>query len=69
GAGKSTLVKGLIGYQPLDQGQLLLDQREVEIPDPRAAQRLGIGMVYQHFTVAPGLTVAENLLLARGRAA
>lgn len=67
GAGKSTLVKGLIGYQPLDQGQLLLDQREVEIPDPRAAQRLGIGMVYQHFTVAPGLTVAENLLLARGR--
>ncbi len=67
GAGKSTLVKGLIGYQPLDQGQLLLDQREVEIADPRAAQQLGIGMVYQHFTVAPGLTVAENLLLARGR--
>ena len=67
GAGKSTLVKGLIGYQPLDQGQLLLDNREVEIPDPRAAQRLGIGMVYQHFTVAPGLSVAENLLLARGR--
>ena len=67
GAGKSTLVKGLIGYQPLDQGQLLLDNREVAIADPRAAQRLGIGMVYQHFTVAPGLSVAENLLLARGR--
>ena len=66
GAGKSTLVKGLIGFQPLDQGQILLDQREVEIPHPRAAQKLGIGMVYQHFTVAPGLTVAENLLLARG---
>ena len=67
GAGKSTLVKGLIGYQPLDEGQILLDNREVEIADPRAAQRLGIGMVYQHFTVAPGLSVAENLLLARGR--
>jgi simple sugar transport system ATP-binding protein len=67
GAGKSTLVKGLIGYQPLDAGQLLLDNHEVEIADPRAAQRLGIGMVYQHFTVAPGLSVAENLLLARGR--
>jgi len=67
GAGKSTLVKGLIGYQPLDEGQILLDNHEVEIADPRAAQRLGIGMVYQHFTVAPGLSVAENLLLARGR--
>ncbi|MFZ5532757.1 MAG: ABC transporter ATP-binding protein [Pseudomonadota bacterium] len=67
GAGKSTLVKGLIGYQPLDEGQILLDNREVEITDPRAAQRLGIGMVYQHFTVAPGLSVAQNLLLARGR--
>jgi simple sugar transport system ATP-binding protein len=66
GAGKSTLVKGLIGYQPLDQGQILLDGREVEIGSPRAAQQLGIGMVYQHFTVAPGFTVAENLLLARG---
>jgi len=66
GAGKSTLVNGLIGYQPLDQGQILLDQREVEMSNPRAAQKLGIGMVYQHFTVAPGLSVAENLLLARG---
>ncbi|MGQ0502789.1 MAG: ABC transporter ATP-binding protein [Panacagrimonas sp.] len=66
GAGKSTLVKGLIGYQPLDQGQILLDGREVDMPSPRAAQKLGIGMVYQHFTVAPGFTVAENLLLARG---
>ncbi len=66
GAGKSTLVKGLIGYQPLDQGQILLDEREVEIGSPRAAQKLGIGMVYQHFTVAPGFTVAENLLLAQG---
>jgi simple sugar transport system ATP-binding protein len=67
GAGKSTLVKGLIGYAPLDQGQILFDGREVSIPQPRAAQALGIGMVYQHFTVAPGMTVAENLLLARGR--
>jgi general nucleoside transport system ATP-binding protein len=67
GAGKSTLVKGLIGYQRLDQGQILLDNREVDIADPRAAQQLGIGMVYQHFTLAPGLSVAENLLLARDR--
>jgi len=67
GAGKSTLVKGLIGYSPLDEGQIMFDDREVSVPNPRAAQALGIGMVYQHFTVAPGLTVAENLVLARGR--
>ncbi len=67
GAGKSTLVKGLIGYSALDQGAILLDGREHAIASPRAAHALGIGMVYQHFTLAPGLTVAENLFLARGR--
>jgi len=66
GAGKSTLVKGLIGYSPLDQGSILLDGREQAINSPRQAHALGIGMVYQHFTLAPGMTVAENLLLARG---
>ncbi|TDI75263.1 MAG: ABC transporter ATP-binding protein [Betaproteobacteria bacterium] len=66
GAGKSTLVKGLIGYSPLDQGKILLDGSEHAISSPRDAHALGIGMVYQHFTLAPGLTVAENLLLARG---
>jgi simple sugar transport system ATP-binding protein len=67
GAGKSTLVKGLIGYSPLDQGRILLDGVEHTISSPREAHSLGIGMVYQHFTLAPGLTVAENLLLARGQ--
>lgn len=66
GAGKSTLVKGLIGYSPLDQGSILLDDREHVIDSPRTAHALGIGMVYQHFTLAPGMSVAENLLLARG---
>ncbi|RXZ38660.1 ABC transporter ATP-binding protein [Oxalobacteraceae bacterium CAVE-383] len=66
GAGKSTLVKGLVGYSPLDQGTLLADDREVEIRNPKLPNALGIGMVYQHFTLAPSLTVAENLLLARG---
>src|SRR5690606_29616265 len=67
GAGKSTLVKGLIGYSPLDQGSILFDGREHAIATPRDSHALGIGMVYQHFTLAPGLTVAENLLLARGK--
>ena len=66
GAGKSTLVKGLVGYSPLDQGIIQADRREVEIRGPRIPNALGIGMVYQHFTLAPSLSVAENLLLARG---
>ncbi|WP_233886847.1 ABC transporter ATP-binding protein [Paraburkholderia flagellata] len=67
GAGKSTLVKGLVGYGVLDHGAMLADEREVHITSPRDAQALGIGMVYQHFTLADGLTVEENLLLARGK--
>ena len=67
GAGKSTLVKCVVGYQPADDGAVLIDGREREIRSPAAARALGIGMVYQHFTVVPGMTVAENLLLARGR--
>lgn len=67
GAGKSTLVKGLVGYGLLDEGQIVASGREVRIASPRDAQTLGIGMVYQHFTLASGLSVEENLLLARGR--
>jgi general nucleoside transport system ATP-binding protein len=66
GAGKSTLVKGLVGYGVLDDGQIAADGKEVRIHSPRDAQALGIGMVYQHFTLASGLSVEENLLLARG---
>ncbi|HEY6512479.1 MAG TPA: ABC transporter ATP-binding protein [Burkholderiaceae bacterium] len=67
GAGKSTLVKCVVGYHRPDDGAVLLDGREQEISSPTVARELGIGMVYQHFTVVPGLTVAENLLLARGK--
>ncbi len=66
GAGKSTLVKCLSGYHAADAGALILDQREQTLASPTDARRLGIGMVYQHFTVVPGMTVAENLLLATG---
>jgi simple sugar transport system ATP-binding protein len=67
GAGKSTLVKGLVGYGVLDEGEFTADGRQVKIASPRDAQALGIGMVYQHFTLAAGLSVEENLVLARGR--
>jgi simple sugar transport system ATP-binding protein len=66
GAGKSTFVKCIVGYHRSDQGSLILDQREREITSPSVARLAGIGMVYQHFTLAPGMSVAENLLLARG---
>ena len=65
GAGKSTLVKCMMGfYRPTD-GQLMVDGREVEISDPRAAHAQGLGMVYQHFTLVPSLTAAENLIISR----
>jgi ABC-type uncharacterized transport system ATPase subunit len=67
GAGKSTLVKCVAGYHPPDDGAVLIDGREHEIASPVSARALGIGMVYQHFTLAPGMSVAENLLLAGGR--
>ena len=64
GAGKSTLVKCVAGYQRAESGGIMVDGREQDIANPVIARALGIGMVYQHFTLAPGLTVAENLLLA-----
>ena len=67
GAGKSTLVKCIVGYNQPDSGSVLLDGREHDIASPSVARALGIGMVYQHFTVVPGMSVAENLLLARGK--
>jgi simple sugar transport system ATP-binding protein len=67
GAGKSTLVKCVAGSQRPEGGAILLDGREHDIATPVIARTLGIGMVYQHFTLAPGMNVAENLLLAGGR--
>ena len=64
GAGKSTLVKCVAGFQRAEEGAILIDGREQAIPNPIVARSLGIGMVYQHFTLAPSMTVAENILLA-----
>jgi ABC-type uncharacterized transport system ATPase subunit len=67
GAGKSTLVKCIMGYYLPDTGQISLGDQPVIIRNPREALRLGIGMVYQHFTLVPNMTVAENLVLSRGK--
>lgn len=65
GAGKSTLVKCIVGQHRPDQGAILLHDHEHSIQGPRDAHALGIGMVYQHFTLAPNLSVLENLVLPR----
>ncbi|MBO0660983.1 ABC transporter ATP-binding protein [Jiella sp. MQZ9-1] len=65
GAGKSTLVKCILGYYRPDAGDVVLDGREQTIENPRDARRLGIGMVYQHFTLVPAMTVLENLVMSR----
>ena len=65
GAGKSTLVKCLLGYYRADEGSLLVDSKEAAIERPADADALGLGMVYQHFTLVPSMTVAENLVMAR----
>ena len=64
GAGKSTLVKILYGaLQPTD-GQIHWKGKPVTIASPAAARDLGIGMVFQHFSLFEALTVAENIALA-----
>src|SRR5487761_1935357 len=68
GAGKSTLVKCMFGFYRATEGQMLVEDREVAIDTPRDAAARGLGMVYQHFTLAPSLTGAENLVISRSDA-
>ncbi|PSN05719.1 heme ABC transporter ATP-binding protein, partial [filamentous cyanobacterium CCT1] len=68
GAGKSTLMKILYGFYQADAGTITLDDRPVTIDSPQTAMGLGIGMVFQQFSLIENLTVAENLLLASAQA-
>ena len=68
GAGKSTLVKIIYGVVRPDAGTMLWDGAPVTVTSPRHAQRLGIGMVFQHFSLFEALTVAENIALGLGSA-
>jgi ribose transport system ATP-binding protein len=63
GAGKSTLMKILAGALPADEGEILMEGAPVQIDSPHEAQRLGIGMVYQEFTLVPQLTAPQNIAL------
>lgn len=65
GAGKSTLVKCIMGFYQPTRGQVLIDGQPTPIRNPRDAKLAGIGMVYQHFTLVPCLTAAENMVISR----
>ena len=65
GAGKSTLMKVLAGVYSKDAGRITLKGKEVEIPNPRAAQLLGISMIHQELNLMPHLTVAQNIFIGR----
>ncbi|MCU4676025.1 ABC transporter ATP-binding protein [Catenovulum sp. 2E275] len=69
GAGKSTLMKVLYGVVKPDQGVILFNGEAVEINQPADARALGIGMVFQHFSLFETLTVKENIELALGKQA
>ena len=58
-------MKCLLGYYRADEGSFLVDGREETIARPADADALGLGMVYQHFTLVPSMTVAENLVMSR----
>nr|WP_272490730.1 ABC transporter ATP-binding protein [Mesobacterium pallidum] len=65
GAGKSTLVKCIMGFYHATSGNLLIDGFDGDVKDPKDAHAKGLGMVYQHFTLVPALTAAENLVISR----
>ncbi|MCO5092509.1 ABC transporter ATP-binding protein [Bosea sp. (in: a-proteobacteria)] len=63
GAGKSTLVKIIYGVLEADAGTISWNGRPVAIASPKAARKLGIGMVFQHFSLFDAMTVIENIAL------
>ena len=66
GAGKTTLTHVAYGLVRPDAGEIRVRGTVTAIPSPRAARRLAIGMVHQHFTSVPALSVSENVALTAG---
>jgi ribose transport system ATP-binding protein len=63
GAGKSTLMKILAGAYVADGGEIAIDGKPVTLGTPKAAELLGIGMIYQEFNLVPDLRVVDNIML------
>lgn len=65
GAGKTTLMKILYGMYSASEGEIWINGEKVEFHSPRDAIAHGIGMVHQHFTLVPSLTVTQNIILGK----
>ena len=65
GAGKSTLLKILSGAERPDNGEIEFAGETLALASPHDAQRLGIVTIYQEFTLAPNMTIAENVFIGR----
>lgn len=65
GAGKSTLIKCLGGVNIPEEGDIFINGEKAVINDPLESVQEGIGIIYQEFNLVPGLSVAENIYLAR----
>ena len=63
GAGKSTLVKMIYGIMQPDAGEIRFDGEQVHVASPKAARAMGVGMVFQHFSLFEPMTVLENIAL------
>ncbi|MDR9754862.1 ABC transporter ATP-binding protein [Pseudomonas sp. SZMC_28357] len=69
GAGKSTLMKIIYGVTQADAGEVIWQGQRVHLRNPAQARQLGIGMVFQHFSLFETLSVAQNIALAMGASA
>ncbi|MFM2369670.1 MAG: hypothetical protein RL619_1980 [Bacteroidota bacterium] len=65
GAGKSTLMKVLSGAHQKDSGNIFIEGEEVNIKSTSDSKKLGIGIIYQEFSLVPDLSVSENIFLNR----
>ncbi len=65
GAGKSTLMSVLFGLYKPEEGEIKINGKVREIPNPNVANKLGIGMVHQHFKLVDNFTVTENIILGQ----
>lgn len=65
GAGKSTLVKIMSGVITPEEGSIELDGKNIELTNPKAARDAGIGVIHQHYSLVPELTIYENLFIGR----
>lgn len=67
GAGKSTLIKTIMGVHQPTSGSIILDGREITVPDPEAARRLGIEAIYQDLALVGTFDLVQNFFLGRER--